>query len=148
MTRSKEVAHIVVVVAVLVSIAHEKTYRATRSLAFKHPRQYLDLVSLAPGRSESALPWASSRQLSLHEVEVHFNPGRHAINNATYSCSMALSKSCETKYIAVCVHRVYSYLKNMINRTLRRSRRSRHRRSCHRHSCHLRSRHNRRNRVV
>lgn len=110
MTRSEQVAHIVIVIAMLIGIAHEKTYRATRSLAFKHPRQYLDLVSLASSRSESALPWASSRQLSLHEVEVHLYPGRHAIDNATYSCSMALSKGSEAIYIAVSVHDEYKYL--------------------------------------
>ena len=79
MTRSKEVAHIVIVIAMLIGIAHEKTYRATRSLALKHPRQYFDLVSLAPRRSETTLTRATASQLCLYKIKVHINARRHAV---------------------------------------------------------------------
>ena len=87
----------------LVFVAHDETNGAACRLAFEDTAQQLNPVGLLTRGRNLALPGTTPVQLLLYEVEVNVNTSRHAVNNASYRCTVALAKRGERKLVTECI---------------------------------------------
>lgn len=88
----------------LVGIPYHESYGATSGATFKDSAKDFHMVFLLACRSETALSRAAACQLTLNEVHVHGNAGRHAVNHSSYGLTMALAKGGKSENITKCVH--------------------------------------------
>ena len=84
-----------IVLGTSIRIGNKKTNGCSRGLALKEATQQTHLVGLFAPRGERALTWATTVQLSLNEGLIDRYARRHAVDDATDSLAMALTKRSE-----------------------------------------------------
>ena len=88
-----DVPHLLVVLAVLVGVADEEADGRARRSAFEDAAQQLHLVGFLAGRSEMALAGLATGQLALNEIHIDLDARRHAVDDATDACTVALAEA-------------------------------------------------------
>lgn len=100
---SEEAAHVLIILRVLISVAHDEANGATSRFALKHTAQNLDLVGFVATSGNSALPRSATVQFALDERQVDVDAGRHAVDNATNGFAVALAKGGQREDVAKCI---------------------------------------------
>ena len=112
MRRTKETAHILIILRVLVLIAYDEADRASRGFAFEDTTQQFHAVTFLAVCGDAALSGLAPVQFLLNEVHIHLNTCRHTVNDAADGCSVALAEGSQRKDISESVAHSYAYVFN------------------------------------
>jgi len=108
---TEHVAHILVILAVLVGIAHQETDGATSRLALEDATEELYFVLLLAGSSEFTLPGLASGQFALNKGHIDLDASRHTVDDTSNGRTMTLTERGETEKGTYGVHKYYRNLK-------------------------------------
>lgn len=103
-TWTEEVADVLVIARVLVVVAHLKTDRSTRGLAFKDTRENFYMILLLTTRSDGRLTGTTTSHLALQEGFIDLDTCWHAVDDTTDSGAMTLTESGQAEDITECIH--------------------------------------------
>jgi hypothetical protein len=81
----------------LVGIAHHEADGTACGLSFENAAEQLYAIGLLAAGSDAALPWPTTIQFLLDEVNIYVNARRHTVNDAANGFSVAFAKRCQSE---------------------------------------------------
>ena len=97
---TEHVAHVLVVLAMVVRVSHDKADGATRCLALEYATEDFHLVGLVACGGQLTLPWPAAVEFCLYKVHIDLYACRHAVDDASYCCPVAFSEGSDAEDVA------------------------------------------------